>query len=475
MNTLWEESDFPKKHSTLDGDYEYDAVVIGGGMCGMLTAYKLSKVGMKTALVEAGRIGRGQTRGTTAKITICHGEIFRDIERKFGTDSLRIYAETETASVKEYVRIAESENIDCDMRILPAYLYAVYGERHIMAEYEAAQRVGVNCTVTVETQLPFEVKAALRVEDQAEFNPLKFIHGIEKGFDIYENTVAKEIHGSTVECEGGKIKAKYIVSATNYPSPYDIKGLFPIKLHRRMAHVCTFKGTDELDGMYIGIDGGYNYRSYGDVLIVSGENHVSGLGTGGAYERIKKNTLSHFKNASPHLSWSAEDGVTLDGLPYVGRIKNTAAKVYTAVGLGTWGMTGAMTGASLICDMICGRDNPAFEMYSVNRFDFRASSDELSGMIGRAFDGIAMARVRTGEDELRDLPPDHGIITRYRGKKSAVYRDRDGNLHVSSPYCPHLKCELKWNGDDKTWDCPCHGSRFDYDGKLLSGPADHGI
>ena len=473
METIWRYN-ICTDGKKLSGDVKCDTVVVGGGLCGTLTAYTLSRAGLKTVLLEAGKLGSGQSRGTTAKITLCHGDKLSQIENSFGTDAVMRYVRGEMASIQRYERIIKEENIDCNFERLPAYLYALYGERHIRREFETAQKCGLECELTRSTELPFEVSLALKIDGQAQFDPISFIGGIMNGFDVYEETRAVELFSDGVICDDGKVTAKHVIIATNYPALCDVRGLFPLKLHREMAHVCTFGNTDKLNGMYIGIDGGYNYRSFGDELIVSGESHVSGLGSGGAYERIRKSTLSHFSGATVGKGWSAEDSESLDGLAYIGKLKSNKTSVYVATGFGTWGMTTSMTAADLICDLVCGRNNDLAGLYSPSRFKMDSSADELADGVTRAVKDIAFSRLRNS-DEADGIPRDFGMIVRHKGRKSAVYKDKNGELHVSEPYCPHMKCELKWNDDDKTWDCPCHGSRFDFDGNLISGPSEENI
>ena len=473
MKTIWNNVT-EKPFKSLSEDEKCDVAVIGGGLCGVLTAYRLSKSGLHTILLEAEKIGSGQILGTTAKITVCHDEIFSRIENSFGTDSAMAYAEGELYSIDEYERIVEEGSIDCSFKRLPAYLYSLYGERQLMREYDIARRCSASCELTKETELPFEVALAVKFHNQAQFDPVRFMKGILGEIEVYENTRVLELDGSRVVCKNGTVFAKHVVVTTNYPHLCDMKGLFPLKLHRKMAHVCTFGNCKDLSGMYIGIDGGYNYRSFGDELIVSGESHVSGKGNGGAYERIRKSTMSHFRGATVGSSWSAEDSESLDGIPYIGRIKSHHGNIYVATGFGTWGMTTSMTASILLCDLICGRKNPGEKLYSTSRFKMNSSADNLTDSVSRAIDGVLVSRIKETK-ETADIPIDFGMIVRYKGKKAAIYKDKSGELHISEPYCPHMKCELSWNDDDKTWDCPCHGSRFDFDGNLISGPAEENI
>ena len=472
MGTVWKYKS--EIYNKLSGDVRCDVVVVGGGLAGILTAYSLSRAGLKTVLLEAECIGNGQSRGTTAKITLCHGGNLAHIENTFGHDAAELFVKKHFGAIETFEKMIREENIECGFERLPTYLYALYGERHVRREWETTEKFGIPCELTKKTELPFEIALALKYENQAQFDPLRFMIGLIHGFDVYEYTRAVGIKTDGVVCENGTVTAKHVIIATNYPILCHMKGMFPLKLHRKTAHVCLFDNCRKLNGMYIGVDGGYNYRSCEEGLIVSGETHVSGLGSGGSYERIKKNTLSHFRTARPLMEWSAEDAESVDGLPYIGRLDMYEGNVYVIAGFGTWGMTNSMVASELICDLVCGRSNEAEKLYSPSRLKMNSASDELTQGVSRAINGVVLSRFKASA-ELSDVPLDFGMIVRHKGKKTAVYKDKNGGIHTSSPYCPHLQCELSWNDDDKTWDCPCHGSRFDIDGNLIAGPADKGI
>lgn len=471
MESIWQKENNQHVFSSLRDDLTCDAAVVGGGLCGVLCAYMLYKAGLKTVLLEAERLGSGQSSLTTAKITSSHGSVYSKIAKYFGKDMARLYGEACDTSIREYAKTVAAEKIDCDFEMLPCCLYSLYGRNLIASEYEAASYAGLNCSITNETSLPFYVESALRFENQAQFHPIKFINALAENLHVYEHSRVTELRGDRLICKDGSVKARYVVIATNYPILGDARDMFPVKLHRKMAHVCAFEGSSHLHEMYVGADGGYNYRSYKDILIVSGENHISGLGTGGAYERIIKSTSMHFEGTSPTLHWSAEDSETTDHLPHIGHMKGKDSDFFMATGFGTWGMTTSMTSAMIIRDMICGKENKSSELFSPKRFKMNASAEELSDAIARSTKGIALSRLKVPEDELSDLPHGEAKIIRHMGRKIGAYRDENGNIHKIDPKCPHLGCELKWNGDDKTWDCPCHGSRFDMDGHLLNGPA----
>ncbi len=474
MNTFWNDNISKKDFPALKEDISCDALVVGGGLCGVLTAYKLNKSGLRVVLVEKETLGSGQSSLTTAKITLAHGEIFNTIRKNFGDEATKIYAKCGLDAIDDYRKIIKNERIDCDFKSQCAYLYSLYGERHVKTEYEAAVAAGVHCSIVYDTTLPFEIKAAIKFPSQAVFHPLKFIYELSRGLEIYENTNVLEFSAGKVVCENGTITAKNIIITTNYPSVGDLKLLLPLKLHRKMAHACAFSGTGDLGAMFIGIDGGYNYRSHGDTLIVSGENHVSGEGVPGVYERIIQDTKKNFPEAELITSWSAEDSTAVDILPYIGKFRSGQVDLFTATGFRTWGMTMSMTAATLIRDIILGQDNPATELFSPSRFKF-SSAEGLGGMVSRTAKGIIASRFSLPEEEVGKLGRGCGKIVMHMGRKVAAYVDEDGNVHTCEPYCPHRKCELKWNSDDKTWDCPCHGSRFDYDGNLLTGPATKNI
>lgn len=474
MDTLWLHTVNLPEREQLKDDISCDAVVIGGGMCGLLTAYTLSRRGLKTVLLEADRVAKAQTAATTAKITSAHSLIYDRIENSFGEEAAKIYAYSSETAIDEYRKIVEGENIDCDFETKPAYIYSLYGERKIQREYEAASRAGLKCGVTGETGLPFSVKSAIRYENQAQFNPLKFAEGISNKINIYENSRVTEIKDGLAITEYGSVKAKNIVIATHFPH-INFPGFYFIKMHREMAHVCAFKDSGAVDGMYLGIDGGYSYRNYGDYLIVAGENHLSGKGIGGAYERISEKVSSYYPDSKLCYSWSAEDCMTLDSMPYIGRFSRKSGRMFVASGFMKWGMSSSMVAATLISDMICGSENPAIDLFDPNRFNMRASFEELTATAARSFSGVTSRILSVPDEELRDVRTGEGKIVRYMGKKVGAYRDDDGQVHFVSIKCPHLGCELSWNSDDKTWDCPCHGSRFNYNGEAIFGPAENDI
>ncbi len=475
MNTIWNTTAERPEFSPLRGDVSADAAVIGGGLCGVLTAYMLKKKGFDVVLLEADLIGRGQSSATTAKITVAQGLTYSRLEDALGEEFSRAFALISAAAIEEYDDLIKRENIDCEFERIPAYLYAVHGERLINKEIAAARRAGLNVKPADVSKLEIPAYAAAEFPSQAQFHPLKFIYALANRLKIYEKTRVEKVENGKLVTNGGLVSAKYIVCATNFPALGTLRGGYFAKLHREVAHAVSLSATSSLDGMYVGVDGGYNYRSFGDHIIVSGESHVSGLGVGGAYEKLISSAKKIFPDAKEELSWSAEDSVTLDGIPYIGKYNSRSSSVYTAAGFGKWGMTASMSAAVTVTDLICGKKTPASVLFDPSRKTLRASAEEFSAMSARTAKGISSRYFKVPERELSEIGKNDGGIVKYLGRKAGAYRDEDGKIYLVDPKCPHLGCELSWNGDDRTWDCPCHGSRFTFEGKMITGPADASI
>lgn len=475
MNTLWKTTAERPEFPAPDGDISADAVVIGGGICGALTAYMLQKRGVDTVLLERDRIGCGLSSATTAKITAAHSNVYSKLVSSLGAEYARTFALVSAAAIDEYEALIKQEKINCDFERLPTFLYARHGERLLRRELCAAKAAGLNVSWHDPATLQIPALSALKLPDQAQFHPLKFLYSLSERIKAYEHCGNVRLDGGKAVTDYGSVRAKYFVSATNYPAIGTLKGGYFAKVHRELAHVLTLSPHTPLGGMYIGVDGGANYRSWGEHLIVSGESHVSGCGVDGAYERLRREARESFPEAEEEMRWSAEDSMTLDGLPYIGRYSGGSETIFTASGFGKWGMTTAMAGAVTVAELICGKTSMAAAIFDPSRFTPRASAEEFASMTARAVRGMSSRFFMVPERELSDVGRGDGEIIRYMGRKVGAYRDMEGEVHLVEPKCPHLGCELSWNGDDLTWDCPCHGSRFTFDGALITGPADRAV
>jgi glycine/D-amino acid oxidase-like deaminating enzyme/nitrite reductase/ring-hydroxylating ferredoxin subunit len=467
--------------------------VIGGGITGLTAAALLKRSGKKVALVESRRIVRGATGYTTAKVTSGHGVIYSYLEEAFGEEGARIYAESNQAALERIAQLAEDERIACDFERKENYVYAQSNQEvaSIKAEVEAARRAGLPVSLEREVPLPFWVAAAVRLENQAQFHPRKYLLALAAtipgdGSDVFELTTAtnvKEGSPCTVETDRGSVRAGDVIIATHLP--FEDGGLFFVKAHphRSYAVAAPIEADAAPDGMFI--NAGTPTRSVrtirdGDSLLVQvgGQGHRPGdeEDTPGRYRALEEFLQEHWPKAGAVAHrWSTQDYMAVDRVPYIGRLRRTSEHVFTATGYSKWGMTGGTLAAMLLSDRILGRENPWAGLYDAKRIEPKASLKRfLTGNAAAGFHFVA-DRLKAERRDPESLAPGEGAIIRVNGRKRAFYRDAEGTLHVLSPACRHLYCHVIWNPAEQSWDCPCHGSRYSGEGELIQGPAVEGL
>jgi glycine/D-amino acid oxidase-like deaminating enzyme/nitrite reductase/ring-hydroxylating ferredoxin subunit len=479
------ETDYP----ALAGPVEVDVCVIGGGITGLTAAALLKREGKTVAVVESKRIVRGATGYTTAKITSGHGILYAELEGKFGEEGARIYAQSNEAATELIARLVEEDGIDCDFERKANYVYAESEDEvsRVQEEVEAAQRVGLPVSFVRETPLPYEVAGAIRLENQAQFHPRKYLLALAAGIagdgsHIFEQTNATNVSDGDpceVETDKGVLRARDVIIATHLP--FMDRGLFFAKAHphRSYAVAAPIDGAAAPDGMFINAgtptrsvrvlrDG---QRTY---LNVGGEGHKPATeeNTPQRYGTLEEFLQRHWPQAEPvEYRWSTQDYMSVDRVPYIGRLRRGSKHVFAATGYNKWGMTSGTLAAMLLTDRIVGRENEWTELYESKRIKPRASFKKFvkeNATAGYHFFADRVRRADEGDPER--LGPGEGAIVRLRGRKRAVYRDESGALHVLSPVCQHLYCHVAWNPAEKSWDCPCHGSRYSGDGQVIEGP-----
>lgn len=474
MESIWTQTTEIQSYDKLTEDMTADAVVIGGGMAGILTAYKLTQNNIDTIVLEASRIGSGQTKNTTAKITSQHDIIYSRLTEDFGEDLARQYAAANENAIREYKRIIEKENIDCNFEEKPAYLYSQNQQdvKRLQDEADAARELGIDAEYTTETHLPFSVAGAVKFNNQAQFHPLKFLKEIAKGLTIFEDTRVIKVEEDTVFTETAKVRAKHIIFATHFPF-INAPGFYFARMHQERSYVLALKGAAKLDGMYLGVDDdGISLRNFDDMLLFGGGNHRTGENSaGGKYDFIRAKAKEFIPQSKEIACWSAQDCITLDGVPYIGQYSSSVLNWYVATGFAKWGMTSSMVSAMIISDMILGRENPNAEVFSPSRFTPSASTKTFIEDLGQSVKGLARQFFTFPDEKAERLRAGSGGIVEIAGENVGVYKDEEHKLHIVSVKCPHLGCQLEWNPDEKSWDCPCHGSRFDYRGNLIDNPA----
>ena len=476
MQSIWKESCNIPPRPALKEDIQADTVVIGAGMAGLLTAYLLQQAGRRVIVLEAEHIGFGQTGRTTAKITCQHGAIYHKLMKEFDETTAGLYARANLQAIYDYRTLIERKNIPCEFEQLPALLYSTLNTGILDQEWEAAHSVGIDCAMVRQTALPFPTTSALQFAEQAQFHPLLFVRALAQELTVFERSRVCEVQSDRVFTERGSVKAEQIIFACHYPF-LNIPGYFFLRMHQERSYVLALNHAQSLDGMYYGVDaGGLSLRQSGNTLLLGGENHRTGENSaGGCYDRLRAMAQKLWPDHVEAAHWSAQDCITLDSIPYIGRFSSAHPNWYTATGFGKWGISSSMAAATLLRDLILGVDNPYEALFSPTRFSISASAKNMLHDGYQAIKGLSREIFSPPKEIFDALPPGHGGIVSYGGHKAGVYKEEDGTVHVISARCPHLGCQLEFNPDECTFDCPCHGSRFDYHGNLLDGPAQKGI
>lgn len=446
LKSIWESDADLERRKALPGNVQTENVVIGAGMAGLLIAYFLQKQGKQVLVVEAKTIGSGQTKGTTAKITSQHGLCYAKMIRNIGRKKAKQYAEANEQAIRLYERMIYGEHIDCEFERKAAYLYTV--RKHSVAtlqkEAEAAMSLGIKAQFVTGTEwkeFPFEAKAGVCFENQAQFHPLKFISHLAKELTIYENTKVLSVKKHEVITNRGIISADNIVFATHYPI-LNVPGFYFLRQHQERSYVLALQAEKESAGMYYGIDeGGLSLRSVGNVLLLGGGGHRTGKKNCGCsqssgYGYLRKMAQLYYPGAKELAAWSAQDSMPHDEVPFIGRYSMLRPYWYVATGFGKWGMTASMIAARIISSQISGISEEDSKVFSPWRFRPRAAFAKLAVDVGESIVGLAK-----------------------------------GWLGSRKKRCPHMGCRLEWNGWEDSYDCPCHGSRFDEKGELLDNPA----
>ena len=471
----------------VERDLTVDVAVLGAGIVGLTTALLLKREGLTVAVIEAEGVGTGVTGHTTAKVSSLHGLTYASLRSSFGDEGARTYAGLNEAGIALVRALAAELGIDCDLRTKPAYTYAPDERdvRSVRKEVEAAQAAGLAASFTTETDLPFPVAGAIRVEDQSEFHPRRYLLGLAAAVDgggcaVYEQTRATGVRDgrpARVQTTAGTVTADWVVVATHIP--FLDRGLYFARTHpeRSYALLCRIAGRPP-QGMYLSTESpAHTLRSVPlegeELLLVGGESHKTGQGDGAeSYARLEDFAREHFDVRSVEYYWSTQDNMPIDGVPYVGRLWPLSQRVLTATGFKKWGLAAGTAAGEILRDAVLDRPNPWAELVDPDRFKPLAAAK--SALVENANVGLRFVgdRLRRGLTlTAGDLGPGEAGIVRDGTRRLAAYRDADGELHAVSAVCTHMYCLVSWNSGERTWDCPCHGSRFTVDGELLQGPA----
>lgn len=468
--SIWEKEIEFEEREALKGKIKTEVAVIGGGMAGILIADRLQNAGKNVIILEANRIASGYTKNTTAKITAQHNNIYSKITNSYGKDYAKIYAKANMRAVEWFKETVEKRDINCDFEIKDAYLYSENKEK-LKEEEKACLEIGLPVEWVDEPNLPFKTASALKLPLQAQFNPLKFINHIAKGLKIYEKTEVKKIKGKVLLGEGFSVEAKKIVFACHYPF-VNFPGFYFAKMYGQRSYVLALENAMDIDGMFIGTEkGDFSFRRYKDLLLFGGAQHRTGENfSGDKYETLRIAAKELFPEAKEVAAWSAQDCITADDIPYIGKFSKTNNDIFVATGFGKWGMTTSAVSAKIITDLIVKGKSPLEKVFSPSRCSLKAVGG-ITDEILHSSKGLLKRFLCIPSKRIEDIKIGEGGAILYEGRRVGVFRETEDKYHFVKIKCPHLGCRLEWNQDEKSWDCPCHSSRFDYKGRLINGPA----
>lgn len=428
MQSIWFKNINKPEFDSLNGNCETDVLIIGGGLAGILCAYILEQNGIDYLLIEADRICCGVTADTTAKITAQHGLIYDKIISKYGLECAREYYNLNSNAIKVYRDLCEK--IGCNFETKSAYVYSLDENSDIENEIEAYRAIGIPFDTVTQTPLPLDIFKAIRLDNQGQINPLELLFRISENLNIRENTKLINLDEAFAETDCGRIKYKRAVFTTHFPI-LNKHGLFSLKMYQDRSYVIALKNAQDVDGMYIDASGkGLSFRNYGDLLLLGGGSHRTGK-KGGNYTELISFTKSHYPDATIKTQYATQDCMTLDSMPYIGQYSKNTPNLFVATGFNKWGFTSAMVAAEMLCYMLTKGKN----------------IDEVNNIFS----------------------PSRSIF--HPQLAVNVFETAINFITPTVPRCPHLGCALKYNKAEHSWDCPCHGSRFTEDGKLINNPA----
>ena len=488
--SVWAASAPLAKYPPLQENLHTDACIVGAGISGLTTAYALAKAGREVVVLDDGPVAGGMTQATTAHITNMHDDRYFEVEKLHGREGARLAADSHTAAIERIETIVRQERIDCDFTRLDGYLFLAEGDKRetLERELDAARRAGLRAVDLVERApfTSFDSGPALRFPNIAQFHPLKYLAQLAQaitrlGGRIYTDTHVGALEGgvpAVIQTREHVVSAEAVVVATNVP--INDRVTIHTKQAPYMTYVIAARVPDHAVPHVLAWDTGdpYHYiRRYGDLLIVGGEDHKTGQAhdTTQRYERLERWARQRFPIMGPvEFRWNGQVMETQDYLAFIGRNPMDHDNVYIVTGDSGMGITHGTIAGMLISDLILGRSNPWAKLYDPGRVRIGAAADFV-----RENSNVALQYTEwlTGGDvsSADQIKPGSGAIVRKGLEKIAVYRDAQGALHERVAACPHLGCIVQWNAAATSWDCPCHGSRFDAYGKVINGPANHDL
>ncbi|MBM6616857.1 FAD-dependent oxidoreductase [Bacillus suaedaesalsae] len=486
---FWRDTTKLPSFQSLREDTTADVVIVGGGITGLTTAYRLSKEGVKVVLLEAGKLLNGTTGHTTAKITAQHGLIYDEFIQHFGVEKAKQYYNANSEALNFINKTTKELHIDCDLIQDDAYIYTNDDSyiSKIEKEAEAYRKLGISGEMVSSMPLEVEMKRALVMKDQAQFHPLKYFKTliqsmIDKGTRIFEHTTVDDIEKGTnptvVTKSGHRVTCNYVVVGSHFPF-YDGKGFYFTRMYSERSYLLAARTKKKYPGaMYITAEEptrSLRYTPYEgeNLVIIGGENHKTGHGTNTMkhYEELATYGDSLFEIEGIVNRWSAQDLTTLDKLPYIGTITENTPNIFVATGYRKWGMTNGTSAGLILSDLIVNGNSPYEELFSPSRFYTDPSLKQLIKQNSDVAGHFIAGKLDMTHQKIEELQNNEGAVVKVNGQRAGCYKDINGKLHIVDTTCTHMGCEVEWNDGERTWDCPCHGSRFSFDGNVIEGPA----
>lgn len=489
MGSLWIETTKNKSDfKTLEGNEETEVCVIGGGLFGLTTAYYLTKCGKKVIVLEKGEIGSKVSGNTTGKITSQHDLFYAHLIDDYGEEYAKKYLEANEKAIQNIKQIIKEEQIDCDFSIQKSYVYTTKEDEvlEIQKEVEAVNKLGKDAKFVNKIDLPIKIKGAIEFDGQAQFHPRKYMLGLANSIikqnKIYQYTTVIDVEKNgekyKVYTDKGSVEAKYIVMASHFPI-INMPGFYFVKMYQSTSYLIAIETKSQLpQGMYINVkEPMYSFRTANyngkEILLIGGVGNKTGepIEDNSHYEKLEKKAKEMYPDCKILYRWNTRDCVSLDKIPYIGEFSNLMKNVYVGTGFKKWGMTSTNVAANIVTDKIMGNKNKYEEIFTATRMKPIKNRWEVENMLKQTVNSIALNKFKIEPYSIEQIKNDNAAIIEINGDNVGVYKDIKGEIYAVKPNCSHLGCLLSWNNLDKTWDCPCHGSRFDYMGRNIYEPA----
>ena len=487
--SYWLESTERTNYPKLDENIHVDIAIVGGGMVGILTAYQLQEYDFNIALLEAENVVESTTAHTTAKLTSQHDLIYYKIKKERGFDLALQYAEANENAIHEIKKIADENNIDCDYSLQSAYIFTQEDKyvKKLEDEVKTAKSLGIKAYLTDNIPLPIDIKSAMVFENQAQFHPRKFLIPLAEkihnnGVKIHEKTRAIELNKKDDKyiintSQGKTVTADIVIIASHYPF-YNKKAMYYSRIYVERSYAIAIKAKEKFPGgLYINTDiPTRSLRSLptedGELILVVGENHKTGQGEdmNNHYKALLNFAEEVFSVENVPYRWSTQDCMTMDKIPYIGQYASDTPNLYIATGFQKWGMTTSMASSIILKDLIVTGESPWADVFNPSRKNISGSAKEFIAQNVNVAGQLLGGKI-SKEPEKIVIESGEGKILNIDGEKTGAYRDEEGELYFVNTTCTHMGCELNWNSAERSWDCPCHGSRFTYRGHIIQGPA----